>query len=129
MFNIAVVEDEGIVAMDIRKSLEILGYNVAFVSDSGEKAINKLNEIGADLILMDILLKGKMDGIEAAKIIIDEMNIPVVFLTAFEDESTRKRTDLIKNCGYLVKPFEDIHLKMVIEDALKDSSPNFASAV
>jgi CheY-like chemotaxis protein len=128
-YNIAVVEDEGIVAMDIRKSLQLLGYNVAFVSDSGEKAIVKLNELKADLVLMDVVLKGKMDGIDAAKIIINEMNIPIVFVTAFEDESTRKRTERIKNYGYLTKPFEDFDLKTVIENALKDSCANLAAAV
>jgi CheY-like chemotaxis protein len=128
-FNIAIVEDEGIVAMDIRKSLQLLGYNVSFVSDTGEKAINKLNEFKSDLVLMDIVLKGKMDGIETAKIITEEMNIPVVFLSAFEDENTRKRTEHIKYYGYVTKPFEDSNLKSVIENALKNSCVNLAAAV
>jgi len=99
--NIAVVEDEGIVAMDIKKSLQMLGYNVSFVSDTGEKAIKNIQENKVDLVLMDIVLKGKMDGIETAQIIIDKMNIPVVFLTAFEDELTKGRAKILKNCGYL----------------------------
>ena len=113
--NIGVVEDEGIVAMDIKKSLQILGYKVPFVSDTGENAIKYLEDNKVDLVLMDIVLKGKMDGIDTAKIIIDRMNIPVVFLTAFEDESTQERTKILNSCGYLIKPFEDSNLKTVIE--------------
>ena len=116
--NIAVVEDEGIVAMDIKKSLQILGYNVPFISDSGEKAIRILKDNKADLVLMDIVLKGKMDGIETAKIIIDKLNIPVIFLSAFEDESTQERAEILKTCGYLVKPFDDYNLKAIIENSI-----------
>ncbi len=115
--NIAIVEDEGIVAMDIKKSLQILGYNVPFVSDSGEKAIRILEDNKADLVLMDIVLKGKMDGIETAKIIIEKMNIPVIFLSAFEDESTQERAEILNTCGYLVKPFDDYNLKTIIENS------------
>ena len=118
--NIAIVEDEGIVAMEIKRSLQLMGYNIAFISDSGEKAINKLQQSKADLVLMDIILKGKMDGIDAARIIVDEMDIPVVFLTAFEDERTQERARLLKTCGYLVKPFEDSNLSAAIEKALSN---------
>ncbi len=119
--NIAIVEDEGIVAMDIRKSLQSFGYNVVFVSDSGEKALNKLNEHKADLVLMDVVLKGRMDGIEAAKIIVNDMHIPVIFLTAFEDNNTKERAKDFKSFGYLIKPFEDSHLKAIVENALVSS--------
>jgi CheY-like chemotaxis protein len=115
--NIAVVEDEGIVAMDIKKSLQVLGYNVPFISDSGEKAIRILEDNKADLVLMDIVLKGKMDGIETAKIIINKMNIPVIFLSAFEEESTQERAEILNMCGYLVKPFDDNNLKTIIENS------------
>ena len=127
--NIAVVEDEGIVAMDIKKSLQILGYDVPFVSDSGEKAISILENKKADLVLMDIVLKGKMDGIDAARIIIDKMNIPVIFLTAFENVSTHERAKILKNCGYLVKPFEDSNLKSVIENSVHNGKTPVSTAI
>lgn len=119
-YNIAVVEDEGIIAMDIRKSLQRMGYIVPFVSDSGENALKRLEDTKADLVLMDIFLKGKLDGIETAKIIVDDMKIPVVFLTAFKDESIQEGTGVFKKCGYLVKPFEDSKLKTIIESSLNN---------
>ncbi len=128
-YNIAVVEDEGIIAMDIRKSLQQLGYIVSFISDSGENALEKLADTKADLVLMDIFLKGKMSGIETAKIIIDDMKIPVVFLTAFEDESAREETSVFKKCGYLVKPFEDSKLKTIIENSLNSRYNNGQSVI
>jgi CheY-like chemotaxis protein len=119
-YNIAVVEDEGIIAMDIRKSLQQLGYGVSFVSDSGENALERLENAKTDLVLMDVFLKGKMNGIETAKIIIDDMKIPVVFLTAFEGESAQEEASVFKKCGYLVKPFEDSKLKTIIENSLNN---------
>ncbi|HMT12801.1 MAG TPA: response regulator [Ignavibacteria bacterium] len=116
--RIAVVEDEGIVAMDISKCLTSLGYEVSFVSDSGEKAIDLLNEHPTDMILMDVELKGKINGLETAKLIKESSDIPVVFLTAFEDEATLKRIGDLSSAGYLVKPFEDEQLKMTIEKVL-----------
>lgn len=116
--RIAVVEDEGIVAMDISKCLTSLGYEVSFVSDSGEKTIEMLNEYGADMILMDVELKGKINGLETARKIKENSDIPVVFLTAFEDEATLKRIRDLSSAGYLVKPFEDEQLKMTIEKVL-----------
>ena len=116
--RIAVVEDEGIVAMDISKCLTSLGYEVSFVSDSGEKAIDMLNEHPTDMILMDVELKGKINGLETAKRIKESSDIPVVFLTAFEDEATLKRIGDLSTAGYLVKPFEDEQLRITIEKVL-----------
>ncbi len=117
--NIAVIEDEGIVALDIKKSLESLGYGVAFVSDTGEDAIAKLEQFKVDLVLMDIVLKGNMDGIDTARIIMEQMKIPVVFLTAFDDEATEGRAGSLKTAGFLVKPFENAKLKKVIENSFR----------
>lgn len=128
MINIAIVEDEGIVAMDIRKSLQSFGHNVLFVTDTGEKAIAELEKNKADLVLMDIILKGKLDGIETAKIIIEKMDIPVIFLTAFEDEHTHERAKMVKECGYLIKPFEDAKLRTIVENSVNgnlSASVNF----
>ncbi len=127
-YHIAVVEDEGIIAMDIRKSLQQLGYGISFVSDSGENALQKLADTKADLVLMDIFLKGKMNGIETAKIIIDNMKIPVVFLTAFEGEY-HEEVGVFEKCGYLVKPFEDSKLKTTIENSLNNCYNNGQSDI
>lgn len=119
--NIAVVEDEGIVAMDIRRSLISMGYYVVFIADSGEKAIDKLKHNKADLVLMDIVLKGHMDGLDAAQIIVEKMNIPVVFLTALEDELTIEAAKQLESVRYLVKPFEDSQLSAIINDVLHEN--------
>ena len=116
--KIAVVEDEGIVAMDISKCLASLGYEVVFISDSGEKALKELNRTKADLILMDVELKGNMDGLETALIVNEKYNIPVVFLTAFEDDETLAKISELSSNGFLVKPFEDEQLKSKVESIL-----------
>jgi len=118
--KIAVVEDEGIVAMDISKCLSSLGYEVVFVSDSGEKTLDKLENTKVDLILMDVVLKGSINGLETARIVKERYNIPVIFLTAFEDEPTLLKIGELSSGGYLIKPFEDEELKNTIEKILKD---------
>ncbi|MFB0551863.1 MAG: ATP-binding protein [Phycisphaerae bacterium] len=116
--RILVVEDESIVAMDIRKTLQNLGYDVPYVVSTAKAAIQKAKEDKPDLVLMDIVLKGKMDGIEAAEHIRSHFNIPVVYLTAYADEKTLKRAKAAGPFGYIVKPFENKDLRMVIEMAL-----------
>ena len=86
--NILIVEDESIVAKDIAQSLKKLGYNVIETASSGEAAVIIAEEKKPDLVLMDIMLKGEMSGIDAANIIHEKSNIPVIFLTAYADEST-----------------------------------------
>jgi CheY-like chemotaxis protein len=118
--RIIVVEDEGIVAMDISKCLTALGYDVVFVSDSGEKTLKELENLQADLILMDVELKGNLNGLETTKIIKEKFSIPVVFLTAFEDDATLQRISSLSSDGFLVKPFEDEQLRRTVESVLKD---------
>ena len=117
--RIVVVEDEGIVAMDISKCLTGLGYEIAFVSDSGERVIEELEHTKADLILMDVELKGSLNGLETAHIVREKHNIPVVFLTAFEDDATLAKISDLSPDGFLVKPFEDEQLKEKVESVLK----------
>jgi CheY-like chemotaxis protein len=113
------VEDEGIVAMDLRKSLTSMGYEVLYVFDSGEKTLTNLESSAApDLILMDIELKGEKDGLETAKVIKEKYNIPIVFLTAFEDDATIEKITSLSLDGYIVKPFDDESLKSAVEKAL-----------
>ncbi len=117
-FKILVVEDDSIVAMDIKHRLENMGYIVPAITSSGEEAVEKASETNPDLVLMDIVLKGEMDGIDAAQQIKDNFDIPVVYLTAYSDERTLKRAKITGPFGYIIKPFEDRELHSAIEVAL-----------
>lgn len=116
--KILIVEDESIVAMDIKHRAEGLGYQVIGVTPSGEEALELVRENPPDLILMDIVLKGKMDGIEAAQRIHDDFDIPVLYLTAYSDEETLKRAKITEPFGYIIKPFEDRELHSSVEIAI-----------
>jgi len=116
--KILVVEDESIVAKDLQNTLQNLGYKVPAVASSGQAAIEAAEKHKPDLILMDIVLKGKMDGIEAAEQISSRFNIPAVYLTAYTDDKTLERAKITDPFGYIVKPFEDRQLKTVIVMAL-----------
>ncbi|RZN37721.1 MAG: response regulator [Methanophagales archaeon ANME-1-THS] len=116
--QILVVEDERIVATGIRNMLGTLGYRVPAVAASGEEAIKKAAEIQPDLVLMDIVLQGDMDGIQAAEHIRARFNIPVVYLTAYADEATVRRAKMTAPYGYLLKPFNERELHAAIEMAL-----------
>jgi CheY-like chemotaxis protein len=99
--KIMVVEDEIIVAEHIRRSLQNMGYSVTSVASSGAEAIKDAEDISLDLVLMDIVLDGEMDGIETAKLIRSRFNIPVVFLTAFSDEKILERAKITEPFGYI----------------------------
>lgn len=116
--QILIVEDESIVAEDIRRTLQSLGYNVPAVVSSGEEAINMAKENSPELVLMDIMLKGKMDGIEAAGQIRSHFNIPVVYLTAYSDDKILERAKITEPFGYIIKPFNERELQINIEIAL-----------
>lgn len=118
MTNILIVEDEGITAMDIKNRLENLGYNVPAIVSSGEDAVKKAKEVMPDLILMDIMLKGDMDGIEAAENIRSSLDIPILYLTAYSDDNTLKRAKITEPYGYILKPFSERELLVSIETAL-----------
>lgn len=118
--KIAVVEDEGIVAMDISKCLSSLGYEVTFISDSGEKVLELVKESLPDLILMDVELKGQLNGLDTARLLREKYSIHIVFLTAFEDETTLNRIGELSPDGYLVKPFEDDQLENTLKRVLKN---------
>jgi PAS domain S-box-containing protein len=116
--QILVVEDEIIVAKSIQKRLENLGYSVPAVVASGEEAVEIAAEAQPDLVLMDIRLKGDMDGIEAAGHIQTSHDIPIVYLTAYADEETLERAKVTDPSGYLLKPFELNELRTTVEMAL-----------
>ncbi len=116
--RILIVEDEGIVAMDIQKNLEMLGYGDADVAHSGEEAVAKVEDFRPDLVLMDIRLGEGMDGVESALAIGETRDVPVVYLTAYTDENTLERAKMTQPFGYLVKPFAQKELQTTIEMAL-----------
>jgi PAS domain S-box-containing protein len=116
--RILVVEDERIVAHDIKMGLQRLGYIVSGIAVSGEEAIKKTEEARPDLVLVDIVLEGNIDGIKAAEIIRSRFNIPIVYLTAYADKNKIERAKKTEPFGYIVKPFEDRELQSVIEIAL-----------
>ena len=116
--NVLVVEDESIVSKDIQHSLKKLGYNVVGASPTGEKAIELAGTEKPDIVLMDIMLKGEMNGIEAASQIKELYSVPVIFLTAYADESTLSKAKITEPYGYVLKPFKEIDLHTTIEMAI-----------
>lgn len=116
--NVLVVEDENIVSKDIQHSLKKLGYNVVGAASTGEKAITLAHEHKPDVVLMDIMLKGDMNGIETASKIKESLNIPVIYLTAYADEATLSKAKVTEPYGYIIKPFKEIDLHTSIEMAL-----------
>jgi len=116
--NIFIVEDESIVSKDIQNSLVKLGYGVVGNASNGKDAIDKITETKPDLILMDIMIKGGMTGIEVSEKIKEKLNIPVIFLTAYADEGTLSRAKITEPYGYILKPFKEIDLHSTIEMAV-----------
>lgn len=115
--KILLVEDEVIVAQDIKRTLESFGYSVPYIATTGEDAVQKALEFMPDLILMDIVLKGEINGIEAVSEI-KNLNIPVIYLTAHSEESTIERAKLTAPAGYIIKPYDPMELKYAIELAI-----------
>jgi len=116
--RVLVVEDESIVSLEIQSRLKRLGYEVVAAVASAEEAIERTARCEPDLVLMDIQLKGEMDGVEAAGEIRDHLSIPVVYLTAYADEATLRRAKVTEPFGYILKPFEERELYKTIEMAL-----------
>lgn len=117
-YKILIVEDEIIVATDIEESLESLGYSVQATVDTGLKAIEAVEKKLPDLVLMDINLKGEMTGIEAAKIITQKHDVPIIYLTANADLDTVNKAKVALPYGYIIKPFTDKDLQTNIEIAI-----------
>lgn len=116
--KILIVEDEGIEALDIQRRLINLGYPAPEVAYSGEEALGMVEEICPDLVLMDIMLHGGIDGITTAERIHDRYDIPIVYLTAYADDDTLRRAKITEPFGYLVKPFKERELHITIDVAL-----------
>jgi diguanylate cyclase (GGDEF)-like protein/PAS domain S-box-containing protein len=120
--TLLVVEDEAVVAMDLDGQLQDMGYRVCACVDNGRDAIDRARTERPDLVLMDIVLKGDMDGIAAAAAIGAELHIPVMFLTAYSDDQTVERAACAWPYGYLTKPFQSRELRAGIEVALRKAA-------
>lgn len=116
--EILVVEDESILALDIQGYLEDFGYKVAAIADKGEIAVQLAKKHLPDLVLMDIRLKGKMDGIDAGEQIRETLQIPVIYLTAFAEKATLERAKKTMPYGYILKPFDSRDIRTAVEIAL-----------
>lgn len=114
-----VVDDEAIITSQMEDYLKLLGYEVAGIANSGEEAVDKARTLLPDLILMDIIMPRKhMDGITASEIIKKELDIPVIFMTAYGGEKILERVKTVEPVGFIVKPFQENELKITIEMAL-----------
>ncbi len=116
--RVLIVEDEFIVVQDLKSSLDRLGYAVCGVAASGERAIQLTLETKPDVILMDVVLKGNMDGIETTEYLLSKVDIPIIYLSAYADTRTLERAQLTDSYGYLLKPFRDRELDANIHMAL-----------
>jgi PAS domain S-box-containing protein len=115
---VLVAEDEQVVALELKDRLLRSGYRVADVAASGEEAVEATRKLRPDLILMDIKLQGEMDGIAAAEAIRKDIDVPIVYLTAFADDATLQRAKLTEPYGYILKPFQERELYVVLEVSL-----------
>lgn len=118
MSKILVVDDEAIITMQLEERLTALGYEVVGMAASGEESIEKARRLKPDIVLMDIVMPGKMNGIEAAKQIYEEMGIPCVFVTSYADDAIIEKAKEARPYGYIVKPFNELEIKAAIEVGL-----------
>lgn len=116
--KILIVEDELLIAQNVSRKLKKMGYEVVDIVSSGEMAVQTAIEQHPNLVLMDIVIQGEMDGIDAATKIREQCHIPVIYLTAYADEKTLERAKLTEPLGYILKPFKDRDLRVTIEIAL-----------
>jgi FOG: CheY-like receiver len=117
--RILIVEDEQIVAEDLQRTLEKLGYTVIAQTAYGKDAITQAGSTSPDLVLMDINLKGDTDGVQAAEVISWLYNIPVIYLTAFSNDPRFHEITRTNRFGYLAKPYQERDLQAAIENAMK----------
>ncbi|MHA1395948.1 MAG: response regulator, partial [Promethearchaeota archaeon] len=117
-FKILIVEDDALVAEDIKLILQNSRHSVTSIATSGQEALIKAKKDSPDLVLMDIVLEGKMDGIETAHKIHTHFDIPVVYITAYSGKDTLEAAKLTKPYGYLIKPINEKELLIAIEIAL-----------
>jgi|WetSurMetagenome_2_1015567.scaffolds.fasta_scaffold91002_2 two-component system, response regulator PdtaR len=120
--KILIVEDEAIIALDMQETLTRLGYQVCGIASSGEKAVHLAETTSPNIIIMDMKLKGKMDGIETANLIKEKLSVPSVFLTASTDDNTIRQIENSLNKEYITKPFNEEELVSKIENLFNNPS-------
>ena len=118
MHKIMIVDDEAVITTQLEERLTSMGYEVAGMASSGEESIEMAQRLKPDLILMDIVMRGKIDGIAAAQIIKEKQDIPVIFLTGYTENHFIGRAKHVEPYGYIVKPFQEREIKASIEVAL-----------
>ena len=119
MARILIVEDEGILAIKTRVDLEEMGHEVVGIVDNGKGAIRVARNKKPDIILMDIVLKGRLNGIEASGVICEGNGCKIIYMTAHADDITVEAAKRTKHVGFLFKPFELFQLKQAIDEALR----------
>ncbi len=117
--RILLVEDEAITALDIKRMLENLGYDVLDILTTGQDAVSRIEEMQPDLVLMDIVLNDELDGIDAVRMIKEKTDLPVVFITANADSNTIARADETEHYGYLIKPVNIKDLQSIVTTAVQ----------
>ncbi|MFZ0006112.1 MAG: response regulator [Methanoregula sp.] len=118
MSKVLVVDDEAIITMQLEERLHAMGYTVVGMAASGEDAIEKARRLSPDLVLMDIVMPGKLNGVEAAQVIVGELDIPVIFITSYADDTIIEKAKQVRPYGYILKPFNELELKAAVEIAL-----------
>jgi DNA-binding NarL/FixJ family response regulator/DNA-binding PadR family transcriptional regulator len=118
MAKVLLVDDEAIITLQLEQRLTRIGYKVVGMSASGEDAITKARSLKPEIVLMDIVMPGTINGIDAAKVIHDELDIPVIFITSYADDKIIEEAKQVHPYGYIVKPFTEQELKAAIEIAL-----------
>lgn len=116
--HVLIVEDEAITAIDIKKKLEYWGYQITGIAHSGKEALKLTRELHPDIILMDIVLRGDMDGIETSKQIKNQFDIPIIYLTAHSEDKVMEKAKYTEPYGYLIKPLDDQELRFALESAI-----------
>jgi CheY-like chemotaxis protein len=116
--QVLVVEDEIITALDLQNDLEGAGFEVCSLASSGKQALEVAETEGPDVVLMDVRLRGEMDGVEAAAAIRARFGIPTIFMTGYSDEKTQERMQAVEPCRYLVKPVELGAVREAIDSVL-----------
>ncbi len=126
--SVLIVEDEGIVAQDLQETIARLGYKVAGIAGEGVQAVCMAEELRPQLVIMDVGLRGDVDGIQAAQMIQERMRVPVIFLTGHRDLDTLERAVRTGPLGYLVKPFQEVELRCSIEVAINKHRAEVATS-
>ncbi len=117
--KVMIVEDEMIIALELSKSLKKMGYEVPAIVNNGSKAVDIVEDLTPDLIMMDVNIPGEFNGIEAGEIINKVYDIPIIYCTAYSEEEIRKKISTFSNAGYLLKPYDDDILLEKIQSLLE----------